>query len=223
MNLDFLLAFSGGLLGGFGHCLGMCGPIVAATALQPGETSPARRISGQLLYNLGRITTYALLGALLGLLGTFANLAGGLAGFQNIVLFAAGILMILMGLGVVGPLRIFAPFEKKNFALLALAGRFLKLESPLRFYPLGLVLGLLPCGLSYSYLFGAAGSGSALKGMLFMVAFGAGTVPGMLFFASIITVMRGKIRGVILRLAGVLIILTGMLFLFRGWKLYGAL
>src|SRR6266536_6272940 len=103
MRAHLVLALTTGLLGGFGHCAGMCGPLVASVGLVSSPLLGARRaLGGQLLYNAGRVTTYAFLGALMGLTGSFVNTAGRLAGLQNAVSIAAGALMIAMGLGAAG-------------------------------------------------------------------------------------------------------------------------
>ena len=96
------MAFVTGLLGGFGHCIGMCGPLVGSFALATGALGPRRSLAGQLAYHGGRITTYAVLGAVEGLTGSFVNVAGRLAGLQDLVAVVAGVLMILLGLGAAG-------------------------------------------------------------------------------------------------------------------------
>ena len=67
MRSDNLLALATGLLGGFGHCVGMCGPLVAAMSLAGGPADPRRVLAGHLLYNAGRVTTYGFIGAAMGL------------------------------------------------------------------------------------------------------------------------------------------------------------
>src|SRR6266536_4613378 len=92
MRAHLVLALTTGLLGGFGHCAGMCGPLVASVGLVSSPLLGARRaLGGQLLYNAGRVTTYALLGALMGLTGSFVNTAGRLAGLQDVVAVLAGV------------------------------------------------------------------------------------------------------------------------------------
>ena len=93
MASEYYLALTTGLFGGFGHCIGMCGPIVASYSLKgPSAASPAVASPWRthFLYNAGRISTYALIGAVMGLTGSFVNVAGRLAGVQNIVALAAG-------------------------------------------------------------------------------------------------------------------------------------
>jgi hypothetical protein len=92
-----------GLLSSFSHCLGMCGPLVASFGLAaaPGQ-GPARAALRQLPYHLGRVTTYALLGAVMGATGAFVNVAGRLAGLADLAAVLGGLLMVLLGLGAAG-------------------------------------------------------------------------------------------------------------------------
>ena len=96
------MAFLTGLLGGFGHCVAMCGPLVGSFALASGALGPRRSLAGQLAYHAGRVTMYAAIGAVMGLTGAFVNVAGRLAGVQQVIAVAAGVLMILLGLGSAG-------------------------------------------------------------------------------------------------------------------------
>ena len=92
-----------GLAGGAGHCVAMCGPVVASLGLAgaPGQGTLAAA-ARTLPYHLGRVTTYGLLGAAMGLTGSFVNVAGRLAGASDAVAVLAGALMLLFGLGSTG-------------------------------------------------------------------------------------------------------------------------
>jgi sulfite exporter TauE/SafE len=83
-----------GLLGGFGHCIGMCGPVVIAYTSNLRE----RKYIPHFLYNLGRITTYSIIGGIMGLTGSFVGVTQFIEGFQNIVMVFIGALMVIMGL-----------------------------------------------------------------------------------------------------------------------------
>ena len=78
-------AFVSGLLGSFGHCAAMCGPLVGSLSLAAGAGGARRSLAGQLAYHAGRITTYGAVGAAMGLTGSFLNVAGRLAGVQQAV------------------------------------------------------------------------------------------------------------------------------------------
>ena len=211
---DYLLAFSTGLLGGFGHCIGMCGPLVASYALH--SAAGPQRIFPHLMYNAGRITTYSCIGSLMGLTGTFVNTAGRLAGIQNAAGMITGVVMIVMGLGIVGLFKSAGFIERHNSALMKAVKVVTETDSPWRYYPLGLLLGLLPCGLSYSIFIGAAGTGGLLQGTFFTFCFGLGTVPALLLFGFVMGYLSAAMRGLLYRVSGIAVILSGVYFLVRG-------
>lgn len=219
---DLVLAAGTGLLGGFGHCAGMCGPLVGSIGLVDAPRVGMRRaLLGQLLYNAGRVTTYSCIGAVMGLSGSFVNVAGRLAGLQDAVSILAGALMILMGLGaagVAGPLR---GIEQR------ILGRVLRAVGPVveeggrgRLYAAGLLLGFLPCGLSYSAFVGAAGTGGLVQGLSFALAFALGTVPALLLVGSASVLLSPRLRGALYRAGGVMVVAVGALFLARGLGLH---
>jgi sulfite exporter TauE/SafE len=203
----------------------MCGPLVASYTLaashdaQPSISS----LAPHLLYNMGRITTYGFIGALMGLSGSFVNVTGRLAGIQNFVAVAAGVMMVLMGLGISGIWGNTAWIERHNSAVLRLAQRTRASRSPLRYYPLGLFLGLLPCGLSYTVFIASAGMGGPLPGMVTALLFGLGTLPALLLFGTIISSLSASLRGTIYRASGIVVIIMGIYFLFRELKTYAGL
>lgn len=218
MDATLPIALATGFLGGFGHCVAMCGPLVGALGISAPPGIPARRaLAPQLAYHLGRITTYGLIGALMGLFGSFVNVAGRLAGLQDVVAVLAGALMIAMGIGAAShslwvksaegrvAARIFSAVRK-------LAGH----EAPARAYPLGLALGFLPCGLSYSAFAASAATGSPARGLMLALTFGAGTLPALLLAGAVVAVLSARARGLLYRLGGALVALLGLLFVLRG-------
>lgn len=218
MKPDLLLALGTGLLGGFGHCVGMCGPLVGAVSLAAGPSMGQRRLlAGHLLYNAGRITTYALLGGTMGMAGSFVNVAGRMAGLQDAVAVAAGALMILLGLGAAGVAGWASRVEARAAGhVFSLARTMLAGGGPGRFYPLGLVMGFLPCGLSYTAFLGAAATGGPAQGLAFALAFALGTVPAMLAAGAVATALGARLRGALYRAGGLLVALLGALFVARG-------
>lgn len=226
METAYLLAITTGILGGFGHCIGMCGPIVISYTManrSDAKNSILGRLSPHLLYNLGRITTYGIIGAIMGLSGSFLNMAGMLAGVQNVVAVLAGIMMVFMGLGITGVFGTTAWIEKHNPAILHAGRRIAASSSRLRFLSLGLVLGLLPCGLSYTVFVAAAGTGGLWSGMVTAVLFGMGTLPALVLFSMIISTLSATLRGRIHQAGGVMVMIMGAYFLFKGIKLYADL
>jgi len=221
----YLLALTTGILGSFGHCLGMCGPIVASYTLSgsSGSRPWSERLVPHLLYHGGRITMYAFIGALMGLSGSFVNVAMSIAGLQNAVAVLAGIAMVLMGLSITGIAGRTAWLERHNIVVLRYAKKVMSARYLLRYYPLGLLLGLLPCGLSYTIFIAAAGTGGLLPGMTTALLFGIGTLPALLLFGTAISYFSASLRSTIYRAGGALVIIMGIYFIFRGISLYADL
>lgn len=210
------MALMTGLLGGFGHCAGMCGPLVGSIALVSGPLGPRRAVAGQLIYHLGRLTTYAFLGGLFGLTGAFVDVAGRLAGLSHAVAVGAGALMIALGLGTLGSADAMRRLEARFSTRVVAFVKGLMGGGPGRLYPLGLALGFLPCGLSFTVFLGSAGIGSLLGGGLFALAFGLGTLPALFLAGALATYLGVRARGALYRLGGVVVVAMGILFLARG-------
>jgi sulfite exporter TauE/SafE len=219
VETGYLLAFTTGLLGGFGHCIGMCGPVVGAWSLRTAASSRPGRVLPQVLYHAGRIMTYGLVGAAMGLAGSFVDTAGRLAGVQQAAMVLAGIVMVVMGLGICG-IGGTGWLERHHAPVLRLGRSLLGRTSEIRFLLLGLVLGLLPCGLSYTLFIAAAGTGSATQGLLTMLAFGAGTIPALGLFSVAVAYLGSRFRTGIQKAGGVAVILMGLLYIGKGIRLY---
>ena len=164
--LDFISLFGIALVGGFGHCIGMCGGIVLAfsSKMANNDTSKGRIVGFHLLYNLGRISTYVLLGALVGGLGSMFSLNGTLRGALFVFV---GILMVLAGFSLFGKLKFLTLLEHSVQNSKWYQMQFqnaLSLRSPFSLYLLGILNGLLPCGFVYAFLFSAASFASVFKG-----------------------------------------------------------
>ena len=167
-----------GLLGSF-HCVGMCGAI--ALALPGGTdaaTSPLRYAGGRLLYNLGRVTTYATLGAGAGLLGQGLRLAG----VQQGLSIASGVLILLLVAvperytgRLAGWLGLSQPLAWVKNTL----SRLFQQPTLPALYATGVLNGLLPCGLVYLALAGALSAPGVLGAAAYMACFGLGTLPLM--------------------------------------------
>jgi sulfite exporter TauE/SafE len=220
----FIILLATGFAVGFGHCIGMCGPIVVSFSLHlKGE----RILISQLLYNGGRITTYTLLGGLMGLTGSFAALASHISAFQRGVTTLAGIIIIIMALSMSGwiPLgRIFGDYYNPQGFVSRGFRRLAGQKSSFAYYPLGLLLGLLPCGPVYAALLAAAGAGMeathSVQGILvgagLMFGFGIGTVPSLLIVGKLAGLNWLKSRKIIYEIGAVLMILVGVYFIIKG-------
>ncbi|HIJ59957.1 MAG TPA: sulfite exporter TauE/SafE family protein [Nitrospirae bacterium] len=219
MEFSLVLAFSTGLLGGFGHCIGMCGPFVAAYTMHRSYDLKEDLLSSLLthcLFNIGRVSTYTFIGAMMGLSGSFVNSAGKIAGIQNIASLLAGLILIILGLGISGLTRKMLFFESYNSMIVNAIKFVLKDTSRLRYIPLGLLIGFLPCGLSYSIFISSAGTGSMLQGMTISLVFGIGTSISLIFFGYVFNILGNKIRGLLYSLSGIILIIMGIYFIYRG-------
>ncbi len=216
------LLFASGLAGGVGHCIGMCGPVVAAFTFNRAKRGSLRP---QLLYHLGRLTTYGLLGGIAGFTGSFLDVAAAVAPWQRWVLTATGALIAMAGLVLGGWLPRIDAAGSPGTGLVTKACRLLAGDGTAgAHYPLGLVLGFLPCGLVYAALLAAAregmeaGSrgGGFLRGVLVMAAFGAGTVPALLLVATASGALSVRARAAMTRLSAALVAAAGAIFAVRG-------
>lgn len=191
MEITFITAFFVGLFSTV-HCLGMCGGIVGALTFSLPEHIRSNRwrlIPYVSAYNIGRITSYSLAGALAGGLG--GNILGLFPTYGHLVLqLTASILMIGIGLYLAGWFPSFVriehigkPIWKK---LEPISQKLIPVKSPGHAYLFGLVWGWLPCGLVYTALIWSATASSAKDGALLMLAFGAGTLPAVMI-AGILT------------------------------------
>ena len=185
--MDFALALTLGLLGSL-HCAAMCGPLQLALPLPPG--GPGRVMGGRLIYQLGRITTYCLLGVVAGLAGKSLILAG-MQRWLSIALGAA----ILGGFCLSSKVALAAPVVIGIMRLKAAMGRQLRQRNLRSLALLGGLNGLLPCGLVYVAGAGAVSRGTLGSAVLFMAAFGLGTTPTLLAIS-----LSGKILPVKVRL-----------------------
>ncbi|KPJ99475.1 MAG: hypothetical protein AMJ60_04990 [Desulfobacterales bacterium SG8_35] len=212
------LAFLTGLFGS-GHCIGMCGGLVAALSLS--ETGKKGGLFFQLLYNIGRIATYTGIGWLVGWLGSAFAYANTLAGVTRALLIGSDLFVIVLGLGSAGlfgflkinvmQLEFPGPIQKITGAVTKLK----KLPPALSALPLGLIMGFLPCGFLYAIIIAAGQSADSTNGALMMLFFGLGTMPALFLFGSTAHWLTAKMRTVMLRWAGITVALMGAYNLYR--------
>ena len=204
-----------GLLGG-GHCLGMCGGLMGALTMAIPAEQRNRRLQLLLAYNIGRISSYALAGLLVGLAGW----AIGNSPAALLLRALAGILLVCMGLYLAGwwsgLTRIEALGRHLWRHLQPLTRRLMPVTSVPQALFLGAIWGWLPCGLVYSSLLWAASQGSAINSALLMLVFGLGTVPVLLA-----TGMAAERLTALLRQRGVRIAGGVLVMLFGLWTLPG--
>ncbi len=175
-----------GLLGGV-HCAGMCGGIVSALATGQRATGTAWLV--HLCYNLGRIASYTVAGAVAGTVGSLGLLLDEFLPVQIALYVAANLLLIGLGLylaGIRGPVSSLERLGSHFWsALKPFTRRFLPADSPAKALALGMLWGWLPCGLVYTMVFTALLSGGSLSGATVMFAFGIGTLPNLMLAAAL--------------------------------------
>lgn len=176
-----LALFGTALVGGFAHCAPMCAPFVLLQMPDESGGAALRRLAQGLLpgYHLGRLTTYAGLGALLGAWGDVLGLLGGTRWVLAVLLALAALGFLLQALKPVLPRSQNAVGPSLAAPLTRLATPLLRQRGAVASYALGVVLGFLPCGFLYAALLAAAATGSALGGAFAMAGFALGTVPAL--------------------------------------------
>ncbi|UMB54800.1 sulfite exporter TauE/SafE family protein [Lutibacter sp. A64] len=201
-----------GLAGSF-HCIGMCGPI--AFVLPVDRSSKSKLIFQTILYHLGRIISYSLIGLLFGFIGKGLYLAG----FQQRLSILMGVVMIAI---VLIPVAIFNKynFSKPLYQIIGKVkqklGSYLTKKSNKALFLIGFFNGFLPCGLVYMALLGSISTGNAVNGALYMAVFGIGTIPlmtGAIFLGNFVNL---SIRNKIQKAIPVFVVIIGLLFILRG-------
>jgi uncharacterized protein len=210
----YLLVFAAGIAGSF-HCIGMCGGF--ACALGSGPHGGRAGLARHLLYNGGRVVTYAFIGVLAGSLGGLA-LGDSFDAGQRALAIVAGLLMIVMALQLFGWLqRLHGVLVGFGGSTLVVALRSL-LHAPGPAAPLafGVINGFLPCPLVYAFAAQAASTAAALPGFLTMAAFGLGTFPAMLLMGGAGALLRPAWRRRGVWLAASFILILGLVTIGRG-------
>lgn len=195
------------------HCIGMCGPIAMMLPVDRGNA--AKKIIQIVTYHLGRLIAYATIGFVFGLVGKGFFIAG----MQQKLSIFIGLFMILI---ILIPEKSFSNynFSKPVFRLISkikqVLGSQFKNKSFKSFLIIGLLNGLLPCGMVYVALFGAIAMQSTSLGILYMVLFGLGTVPLMSSVVYINSFLTVPVRNKIQKVIPYVVVLIGALFILRG-------
>jgi sulfite exporter TauE/SafE len=208
-------AFVVGLLGSF-HCLGMCGPLVLA--LPVNAQNKTKAFTGRMVYNGGRVFTYAIIGLIMGMFGQSLSFVSS----QQALSLAVGVLVLMLILlpgqvshkfSFVSPIGRFTSKIKQQFAL-----QFKKKTYHAYFFS-GMLNGLLPCGLVYIALAGAIATGNSIEGMAYMALFGLGTLPMMLAVSFAGQYITLQWRSRLTKIVPVFTIVIACLFILRGLNL----
>ena len=217
-NMGYGLLFVVGLLTGF-HCVGMCGGfVVSYTAKGVKEGKKPARL--HLSYGVGKIISYTVIGAAFGLLGSIIAFTPAMRGWAGIL---AGLFLVIFGLKM---LNIFPALRKFKIKVPDFLNKFVRKEekehsnSPL---VIGLLNGLMiACGPLQAVYIMAAGTGSMIEGAKLLFAFGLGTLPVMLGFGYLTSIISKKATHKILKVSGIVIIILGIIMLNRGLSLTGS-
>lgn len=198
----------------------MCGGFVVAytSAKIDPETSVPSQLFAHLVYNLGRVSSYVLLGIGFGALGNILAFTPMAMGY---LYFAIGILMVLMGLSLMGKIRFLTSIESSlaSFGIVKYIFSILIRSSSLKsFYGLGLLNGFLPCGLVYFFAAQAIATASWFWGGVVMLVFGLSTMPALFSFGYLIGFLKGSgFREIMIKIAGILIMAYGVYMSYLGF------
>jgi sulfite exporter TauE/SafE len=194
------------------HCIGMCGPLVLS--LPVAHLPAGKRHAGLWLYHGGRVATYAFIGLLFGLVGRQISLAGWQQSFS--ILLGAFLVLYFVFTRISKPFAVpplFLPLQQR---IQQLMGRFLQQPSLPSMLGMGMVNGLLPCGMVYVAATGAMAAGSISGGLAFMLCFGLATVPALLLLTILGAFIRPGFRQQMRSTLAYGTLLIGILLIFRG-------
>lgn len=212
-----MLLLTTGLLAGFSHCVGMCGPLVS-TFVMHRRQQRTEVASPLLTFQFGRLTTYVLLGLLAGAFGAAVRLTVIAQGWQGMMSIVIGLLMLGAGLNLLGwwPAHLSLLPARLLYKVNAWIRSAMTKQHPAANFALGLSNGLLPCASIYTVLLLAATTGGPLRGALTMFIFGLGTLPAMLGVGLFAAQVSLRLRSQLYRVAAMLIVLVGVQLMLRG-------
>ena len=196
------------------HCLAMCGPLV-------GLSGTGLRIA--IVHALGRLMTYAMLGAAAGAVGSAIDLAGNLGAVQRTATLVAGVAILGWGLVQIGVAA--GWLRVRSTSHTAFTSALVQIRTPRamrRAWLVGVLTGLLPCGWLWAFVVSAAGTGSVGQGALVMVAFWLGTVPGMVGLLALAAPLLVRVRRRLPAITAVVLIVLGLGTLALRWRDAGA-
>ncbi len=200
----------------------MCGGFVLAYTTAKVDPTKGKLwgSTAHLAYNIGRVTSYTILGALFGLLGSVAKVSHVTHGILFVLI---GIFMVLMGLSLSGNLKFLTSIEASITKISFFQKAFKKLlnsQSLGSFYLLGMLNGFIPCGLVYFFAATAAATASPFWGAVVMLVFGLATVPTMFALGTVAGFLKSSsFRLLMIKLASVIIILYGLHLGYKGYML----
>lgn len=210
------VAFILGLMGSL-HCVGMCGPLAIAFCNREHYT-PTQQLQSALLYNLGRTATYAILGFLFGSLGSILFLAD-LQQYTSILLGVFLIATFFCSINIDKLINTNSAVHRYHNTIKNVISKMMIKSQAYNSFQLGLVNGLLPCGLVYLALAGALASGSISEGVLFMTFFGFGTIPMLFALTNGATLIPTNIRRRLQNIIPISTLIFGFFLIYRGFAI----
>ncbi|MDD2267817.1 sulfite exporter TauE/SafE family protein [Sulfuricurvum sp.] len=218
-GIEWWLIVSIAFAGSFGHCIGMCGGFIVAYSSTKIDASMSRteQFVRHGAYNLGRVSSYAVLGMVFGAIGSLFALSMEMHG---VLFIFAGIIMIITALGMFGLSKLIHVLERgfsSNALFKALFSRLIKSKSIGSFFALGVMNGFFPCGFVFFFAAKAAASASILKGGLIMAVFGLATVPTLLALGQSVSIFKEiAFRQTMNRIAALAILIYGLYSVYYG-------
>lgn len=205
-------AFILGVLGSL-HCVGMCGPI--AFMLPVDRSNSLKKVSQISMYHLGRLLAYSSIGLVFGMIGKSLYLFG----MQQNLSIIIGIVMIVLVIiphKTISKYNLSKPLYRLISKVKSALGSALKKKTSDTFLTIGFLNGFLPCGLVYMAVFGAIASGNLVKGSLYMLLFGIGTIPLMTTAIYLGKFLNSAVKQRIQKAIPVFVVGIGILFILRG-------
>jgi len=212
-NASYAVLFVVGLITSL-HCVGMCGGIMLSQTIGKESKSKFNAMKPAILYNLGRVVSYTIIGGIAGAIGSVFALSLTAKASMQIL---AGIFMIVMGFNMAG----FKAFRKLQLKLPTSVLKLLGKPKPKTPFFVGIFNGLMPCGPLQTMQLYALGTGSGISGALSMFIFAIGTVPLMLTFGALSSLLSKGYTKKILKFSGILIVVLGLVMSNRGLALAG--
>ena len=217
-NIDLIALITIAFLGSIGHCSGMCGGFVIAYT--SAKIDPKWKKSYQALshglYNIGRASSYAILGFIFGYLGSVISVG---MEAKGVLFIFIGILMVLMGFSLLGKIKFLTYLEnslaetnffKRSFRYL------LEKQTLTSFYFLGMLNGFIPCGFVYFFLAGAVATASPIAGALIMFIFGVATIPVLFSLGFVVGFLKsGELRKFMMKVSAIMVIFFGLFMIFK--------
>jgi len=200
----------------------MCGGIVVAYSSSKikDEYTKLRQVFAHLIYGFGRVSSYAILGAIFGFLGSVIAFTTTIKG---VLFLLTGVLLVLIGFSLLGKLKFLTKIEhsfSKSVAYQKIFRKVLHSNSHFSFYLIGVLNGFLPCGFVYVFAIMAASTFSALQGAFVMLVFGLCTIPALFILGFFVGVFKqSNLRDIFMKIASILVIIFGLFTMYKGFIL----